>query len=465
MDDNNKTLTINISNESQTKTFVYSDTAEFEIDEIKKKCNENFEYHKKDLNNIILYFVDEEKDKNIINNFDELFNFTKEVDEDNLSINIFSKVKDEENNSINDRNKNNKINDNKGNIVKSDLHNNNNENDIIYIKDKEIEKLKNEIYNLKKKNEYDFERYNNLIFYYEEFIKTTKNEKGKVKEKENNESEKKEKKEIKNTNNQIIENDKNGNNIKKIKDEKKENKIKEIKNHKDEKENNVKNNGNEKMENNNKINNEFKENNNFLGKSNQKKDLLNAKPFNKDELILDNNDNSFINEIQINYNEIELVYRKCYFCKNFCNNKIYKDYRQNKYICQMCFKKEIQKTDYDNFFEIKFPPQLINYINRKRKKLGNKPVESFNKVLNNIFFDNEGNFKMKEKNEMNENDFFEVEKIYNDLILINENPVEYFADYQNAFINKQNLKLDNNEKNLINEKLKSVCNILIKLQK
>ena len=68
-------------------------TNEIWIDEIKKAYIENFKYQEKDKNKIILYYIDKEGDKNIINIFDELFNFIKEVDEKNISINLFSKLK------------------------------------------------------------------------------------------------------------------------------------------------------------------------------------------------------------------------------------------------------------------------------------------------------------------------------------------------------------------------------------
>jgi len=466
MEGNDKTLKINISDKSdpqtknKKKSFEYSNKEEFEIDIIKNLCIETFKYKEKDKNKIILYFVDEEGDKNIINNFDELLNFAKNVDDKNLTINLYSEIKTEEKNTMNEPHINNKINDNKGNNVNIAIHNNNNENDIIYIKNKEIEELKKKIYNLEKEKEYDFTRYKNLLFYYEEFIKPTKNEKGNKENKEND------KKKIKNTNNEIIENNRNENVFNKNKDENKESKVNEK-----EKENNVKNNENDKKENNNKINdgleenNFFKKSNTFVEGSNKKKNLQSSQNLRQSENLWDiDDDKNLKKQIQINYKEIELVYTKCLLCHKKCNNKIYKDYRGNKYICENCFKKKIKNSDYDNFFEIKFPPQLINYLDIKRKELGNKPVDGFNKVLNNIFFDNEGNFKTEEINKIDEKDFLELEKIYNDLRLINEDPIKYFADYQNAFINKQKVKFEDIKKKLIDEKLKLVVDNLLKLK-
>ena len=50
------------------------------------------------------------------------------------------------------------------------------------------------------------------------------------------------------------------------------------------------------------------------------------------------------------------------------------------------------------------------------------------------------------------------------MIFINENPVRYFVDYQITFINNQKKKLDDNEKNLIDKKLRLVLINLNKLQ-
>ena len=68
-------------------------TNEIWIDEIKKAYIENFKYQEKDKNKIILYYIDKEGDKNIINIFDELFNFIKEVHNNNENEIIYIKNK------------------------------------------------------------------------------------------------------------------------------------------------------------------------------------------------------------------------------------------------------------------------------------------------------------------------------------------------------------------------------------
>ena len=96
MGDNNKTLKINISNEEKTQAFDLNYTNEIGIDEIKNEYIKNIKYQEKDKDKIILYYIDKEGDKNIINNFDELINFAKEVDEKNLSINLFFELEKNE---------------------------------------------------------------------------------------------------------------------------------------------------------------------------------------------------------------------------------------------------------------------------------------------------------------------------------------------------------------------------------
>ena len=378
-------------------------TQEIGIEEIKTICIDKFKYQEKNKNNIILYFVDEDEDKNIINNFDELFNFAKEVGENNLSINLFSELKAKEKNNINDLDKNKKINDNGVNTVNGYMNNNNKDN-IIYIKDKEIEELKNENYNLKKKNEHDFERYKNILFYYEEFIKPTRNEK----EEENNKKNENEKKE-----NKIkeIENNENENNIKNNENEKIEKNAKDKENNIIKKKYNIKNIENDKNENDNKINNEFKENkidksyNSILKVSNEIIDLQFSKTFKQDKTkgdIIDDklqNNKNVKSENEIKFKEIEFINEKCSLCHKRSEDKIYKDYKENKsYLCEYCYNKN-KKIYKDNVFEIKFPKKLLDIIKErkiKRKELGNRPILDFNNFLNNIFFDNEGNFSLKE---------------------------------------------------------------------
>ena len=49
------------------------------------------------------------------------------------------------------------------------------------------------------------------------------------------------------------------------------------------------------------------------------------------------------------------------------------------------------------------------------------------------------------------------------MIFINEDPLKYFSDYQVTFINKQKLKLNDNEQKLIDKKLKLVLDNFVKL--
>ena len=179
------------------------------------------------------------------------------------------------------------------------------------------------------------------------------------------------------------------------------------------------------------------------------------------------NNKNVKSENQIKFKEIEFINEKCSLCNKRSEDKIYKDYKENKsYLCEDCYKKN-KKIYKDNVFEIKYPKKLLDFIKerkKKRKELGNRPIVDFNNFLNYIFFDKEGNFSLKEINEVNDKDFSELKKIYSDMRLIHEDILKYFADYQVTFINKQKSKLKDNEQKIIETKLKLVMDNLVKLK-
>jgi hypothetical protein len=233
----------------------------------------------------------------------------------------------------------------------------------------------------------------------------------------------------------------------------------------------------------NKINNEFKEKKigkryySILGVPNQINDLQISKTFihNKSmRNIIDDeiqNDKNLIKENPIKFEDIEFINQKCSICKKKTESNLYKDYKNKDkdiYICEICYRNINKKEHKNHYFEIKFPENVLKLKKERkirRKVLGNKPINDFNNFLKKIFFDNEGNFSLKEINEINEKDFSELKRIYDDMMLIKENPVKYFAEYQVSYINKQKMNLDENGKKLIEKKLKLVLDNLTKLQK
>ena len=387
----------------KNKSFIVPFRKGLKIEEIKSQCLSNFELEEKDINNLILLYVDENMDKIIINNLDELLIFKKGMNSQNFLFELIVEINQE----INDMNK-----------LKM-------KNDNLDEKDKIIIELKKEIENLEKKCENYEKKIKNKINIIESI----------------------------NTINIFSEED-----IIKEKKSKKKNE-----------------NENEIKENNNKINNEFKENkidkryNYILEVSKQITDLQFTKTFKLSERICDiNDDKNLKNEYPLKFKDIEFIHEKCLLCKKKCENKIYRHYKKkNIYLCENCYKKEIKSQYKDDYFKIKFPEKVLKLKEQRKiririKELGDKPIIDFNNFLNNIFFDKEGNFSKKEINEINDKDFSELKRIYNDMIFIKENPVKYFADYQVTFINKQRMKMDDHEKNLIDKKLKLVLNNLIK---
>ena len=135
MDDKNKILEICIL--YKNKSFIIPYKRGLKIEEIKKQCQANFELEEKDINNIILLYVNENMDKIIINNLDEILIFIRGISKPNFLVELIVEINQE----INYMNK-----------LKM-------KNDNLDEKDKIIIELKKEIENLKKK----FESYEKKI--------------------------------------------------------------------------------------------------------------------------------------------------------------------------------------------------------------------------------------------------------------------------------------------------------------
>ena len=81
MDDKELFLKINISYENNHEEIICD--KEKDIKEIKKECQNKLGLNNIDINNINLWFIDEDKEKNIIYEFDDLINFAKEYNNPN----------------------------------------------------------------------------------------------------------------------------------------------------------------------------------------------------------------------------------------------------------------------------------------------------------------------------------------------------------------------------------------------
>ena len=155
-------LKINIFYENHHKEIICNE--EKKIEEIKKECKNILGLNYIDINNINLWFIDEDKEKNMIYEFDDLINFSKEYMPNYLSIELIVEIcnKYEKENWIdNDKKEENNINADKYEVL-------NNYKNVIKAKDKIILELKNEIEILKfkcKKNKSSANSYKNLINY------------------------------------------------------------------------------------------------------------------------------------------------------------------------------------------------------------------------------------------------------------------------------------------------------------
>ena len=366
MDGKELFLKIKISYENNHEEIICN--KEKEIEEIKKECKNKLGVNDIDINDINLWFIDEDKEKNMIYEFDDLINFSKEYIPNYLSIDLIVEIckkYNEENYIHNDKKEENNINADKYEVL-------DNYKNVIKAKDKIILDLKNEIEILKfkcKKNKSSANSYKNLINY---LVKIS-----------------------------------NVNSIKELKKKlKKQNKENE--------ENNI----------------QIKE---------QNKDIEHFK------------DNKLKNEKRIFlYKEnFDFINKICNKCSNQNNSNIYRcAFCKDYYLCSKCLKenekKEKQYHEHIYFFEVIFPEKLIELIELAKNKdeKYNSIIGKFNDFLNKIFFDDNGNFSLEKYNANNT----KLKSLVKEMKSIKESPLSYIDDYKITCLNLEMEKLKNQNK-------------------
>ena len=98
------------------KYFELEPITEIDLEEIKKKIKEKINYEENDINNINLFYIDEDCDKILMIDSEELMEYSKEIDSSkyviNLTLEINKKIKNieekESNQSFNNNNANTK---------------------------------------------------------------------------------------------------------------------------------------------------------------------------------------------------------------------------------------------------------------------------------------------------------------------------------------------------------------------
>lgn len=170
--------------------------------------------------------------------------------------------------------------------------------------------------------------------------------------------------------------------------------------------------------------------------------------------------NKNINNLNLKSNDInskgknnlylQFILTKCNNCQKLSEKNIYKCVScKNYYLCQECFKennkknKAFHKHEYLYFFEIKFPKELKYIVKNELmiNKFYNEVTGKFNTLLNNIFFDTNGNFSNKEYNS-DKPHLEQLQILYNEMNKINEEPFKYFEDYKISYINPELEKIE-----------------------
>ena len=154
-------ITISINNKNDNCEIPLTEVES--IEKIKEICKQKLGFESIDINKINLCFIDDDKEKIIINEFDDLIKYSNTNSENNLSIKLIAEIIKENESIIDNINKENNLND--------ITNNSENRNKIINdYKDRIINKLNAEIENLKMKCKEYKDIIKNLIDKYEKII-------------------------------------------------------------------------------------------------------------------------------------------------------------------------------------------------------------------------------------------------------------------------------------------------------
>ena len=157
MDDIDEILIIKVFYDN--KNFEIKTNNDISLEEIKKKSAEEIKYNEKEIDKITLWYIDEENDKNLINDSIDLVKYSKEMEFSKYLINLTVEINNKDNNKGNNNIDNKELKKNKNEEQKEKNVNPNPNNTNINInkfeeeKNENIQKLKNEIKLLKEEIE------------------------------------------------------------------------------------------------------------------------------------------------------------------------------------------------------------------------------------------------------------------------------------------------------------------------
>ena len=170
MDDLEQELTIKIYNDTNTYFEINTKDLNINLEQIKKECKEKFKYEEKDIEKMDLWYIDEDNDKNLINNENELMLYAEEMDSSkyfiNLNLELTKKKDKKEENVIEEGKEKDKEKEKEEKYYNDELEQKNN---LIVKLQKEIEFLNSQL-------NYHKDRNKKIILKYEESEKNRINE-------------------------------------------------------------------------------------------------------------------------------------------------------------------------------------------------------------------------------------------------------------------------------------------------
>ena len=398
MDDLEQELTIKIYNDTNTYFEINTKDLNINLEQIKKECKEKFKYEKTDIEKMDLWYIDEDNDKNLINNENELMLYAEEMDSSkyfiNLNLEITKKKDKKEENVIEEGKEKDKDKKKEEKYYNDELEQKNN---LIVKLQKEIEFLNSQL-------NYHKDRNKKIILKYEEIL-----DKNRLK----NLDEKKD---------DLNNNDKENNEIK----------------------NDINNNyiNNKDNSNDNNKKNLYDNETDYLQDEGKNLHLINSLNSETETKTPLNNKNNNINnknkekEKQYDLKKLEFINNRCKKCDKKTIRSIYKciicvDY----FLCETCYKTITKNKIHEHieFFHIIYPNGVVYQLEKKEidiKKLHNA-INAFYGLLNKYFFDKNGNIIVKEINNKEIGKIKQnLNKICKEMINFNADPGKYFCEYQ-----------------------------------
>ena len=155
---------------------------------------------------------------------------------------------------------------------------------------------------------------------------------------------------------------------------------------------------------------------------------------------------------------LEFINNICENCKESSLKNIYKCVIcDNYFLCEKCYKinNKHKFHSHDDFFEIHFPSGVKKQIKEENKPSINVniTIEKYNKLLQEYFFDENGELLLNEKKQI---DLRILKTICKEMKNFKNDPIDYFANYKICFLEKPKKELKDKQLDFVQKKMEAI---------